>query len=152
MRSLEALRAEAVIDALGLQHLDGEGVWFTVLWRTERTNSILCLLTPDAFSALHRLTEDETWVHSAGAPVEMLVLHPDGTHRREILGPDAIGGQALAVHVPTGSWQGARTVGDWSLVVCSVAPPYTGFELAGRDLDLSTWPEQARVAEELIRG
>ncbi|MDE3087072.1 MAG: cupin domain-containing protein, partial [Acidobacteriota bacterium] len=34
--------------------------------------------------------------------------------------------------VPAGAWQSARTLGRWTLVGCTVAPPFTfdAFELA----------------------
>ena len=44
------------------------------------------------------------------------------------------------VVVPANAWQSARTLGDWTLVGCTVAPAfeYSGFELA---------PEEAEVAK-----
>lgn len=152
MRSIESMTAQEVIDALALDYLDGEGVWIRVLWRTPRTNAIHCLLTPDDFSGLHRLREDESWVHVAGAPVEMLLLHDDGSHELANLGPDLAAGERPAVLAPAGSWQGSRTRGPWSLVVCTLAPPFTAFELADDTVDLAAWPEVADHARGLIRG
>ena len=53
------MTAEQVIDALGLEYLDGEGCWIRQLWRTEHANAIYALVTPNDFSAMHRLVEDE---------------------------------------------------------------------------------------------
>jgi predicted cupin superfamily sugar epimerase len=152
MSALKTLSADEVIHKLGLEFLEGEGVWIRVIWRTPNTNAIQCLLTPQDFSGLHLLREDEAWVHVAGAPVEMLQLHPDGSHDVFHLGTDIDGGECPAVLVPAGSWQGARTKGPWSLVVCTLAPPFTSFILAGDDLDLRIWPGAREIAQEFIRG
>ncbi len=54
--------------------------------------------------------------------------------------------------MPAQAWQGSRPRGDWSLVVCSLAPPFSGFTLAADDTDLSAWPEAAVIARGLIRS
>ena len=151
MSQLDTLTAAEVIATLQLEYLEGEGVWISLLWRTDHGNAIYGLLTPDDFSALHMLDEDEMWVHVAGAPVEMLVLHPGGRHSVHVLGTDVGLGQEPAVLVPAQSWQGSRTRGEWSLVVCSLAPPFSGFTLAGDDTDLAPWPAVAAQAQALIR-
>ncbi len=151
MSDLDSLSAPEVIASLGLEYLEGEGVWIRLLWRTDHGNAIYGLLTPDDFSALHVLDEDEMWVHVAGAPVDMLVLHQDGSHSDHILGTGIDRGEEPAVRVPAKAWQGSRTRGAWSLVVCSLAPPFSGFTLAGDDTDLASWPEAADRARSLIR-
>jgi predicted cupin superfamily sugar epimerase len=152
MTDLASLSAREVIDSLGLEFLDGEGVWIKLLWRTDHGNAIYGLLTSEDFSALHMLDEDEMWVHVAGAPVDMLVLHSDGSHSDHILGTDLDLGHEPAVRVPAKAWQGSRTQGDWSLVVCSLAPPFSGFTLAGDDTDLDPWTDVEVRARGLIRG
>ncbi len=151
MSQLDTLTAAEVISSLQLEYLDGEGVWISLLWRTDHGNAIYGLLTPDDFSALHMLDEDEMWVHVAGAPVEMLVLHDDGSHSTHVLGTDLDLGHEPAVRVPARSWQGSRTQGDWSLVVCSLAPPFSGFTLAGEETDLGAWASVSEQARALIR-
>jgi uncharacterized protein len=148
---LGELSAQEVITALDLEYLEGEGVWISLLWRTNHGNAIYGLLTPHDFSALHMLDEDEMWVHVAGAPVDMLVLHPDGSHSTHMLGTDLALGHEPAVRVPAKAWQGSRPQGDWSLVVCSLAPPFSGFTLAGADMDLDAWPGASAQARTLIR-
>lgn len=152
MADLESCTAQEVIAALDLEYLEGEGVWIRLLWRTDHGNAIYGLLTPEDFSALHLLDEDEMWVHVAGAAVEMLVLHADGSHTTHVLGTSLGEGHEPAVRVPARSWQGSRSLGDWSLVVCSLAPPFSGFTLAGDDTDLNRWPEVTDRARSLIRS
>ena len=151
MSQLDDMSAAEIISALNLEYLEGEGVWISLLWRTDHGNAIYGLLTPDDFSALHVLDEDEMWVHVAGAPVEMLVLHVDGSHSTHILGTDLGIGHEPAVRVPAKSWQGSRTQGEWSLVVCALAPPFSGFTLAGDDTDLGAWEPVSDQARALIR-
>lgn len=152
MSQLDSLTAQEVIAALDLEYLEGEGVWISLLWRTEHGNAIYVLLTPNDFSALHMLDEDEMWVHVAGAPVDMLVLHANGEHSHHHLGTDLDLGHEPAVRVPAKAWQGSRTQGDWSLVVCSLAPPFSGFALAGDDTDLTPWSDVTDRARSLIRS
>ena len=150
MDSLTGLTADQVRERLGLEFLDGEGVWIRLLWRNDSGNAIYGFLTPDDFSALHRLNEDELWVHVAGSSIDMLLLNPDGSVETIRLGrgPDDV----LHALVPAGAWQGSSTAGEWALVVCALAPPFSGFELADASTDLSAWPAAADRVKELIRG
>ncbi len=148
--SLSGLTAEQVRERLSLEFLEGEGVWIRLLWRNESGNAIFGLLTRDDFSALHRLNEDELWVHVGGAPIDMLQLHPDGRVEEVRLGRGE--GDVLHALVPAGSWQGSSTPGEWALVVCALAPPFSGFDLADGTTDLSAWPRAADRVRELIRG
>ena len=54
------------------------------------------------------------------------------TAQRLRLGPDVLGDEAVQAVVPAGCWQTARSVGDWTLVSCTVSPGFRfeGFELA----------------------
>lgn len=147
---LESMTAEQVIEHLGLEYLEGEGVWIRLLWRNDSGNAIYGFLTPSDFSALHRLREDELWVHLAGASIDMLMLHPDGSSERVRLGRSA--GESLHALVPAGTWQGSTTAGPWALVACSLAPAFSGFELADGSTDLSAWSAESGRIRELIRG
>lgn len=152
MTRIDDLSAEQVIAHLGMEYLPGEGVWVSLLYRSTHGSAIHALLTPSDFSALHRLQEDELWMHVAGAPVDMLLLGSDGSVRTPTLGRDADDGSVMHAFVPAGFWQGARPRGDWALVSCALAPPFTQFELADDGTDLSAWPEAISTARGLIRG
>lgn len=146
---LDDLDAAAVIAHLGLQPLEGEGCWWGLLHRSDSGSAIYALVTPTDFSALHVLGEDELWVHVAGEPVDLLVLHAGGSAERVLLGTGA--GQRPAVLVPAGAWQGASVVRGWGLVVCALSPPFSGLRLATTQEDFSAWPEHADRIRELIR-
>src|SRR5262249_33731721 len=93
------------------------------------STAIYYLLTPETFSALHRLQSDEVFHFYLGSPVRMLQLLPDGSGRTIVLGPNVLGGQEVQVVVPRGVWQGSllEPGGDFALLGCTVAP---GFEYA----------------------
>ena len=91
--------------------------------------AIYYLLTPDTFSALHRLKTDEIFHFYVGDPVEMLQLWPDGKGRVLTMGHDILDGMQPQVLVPQGIWQGTRLVpgGKFTLLGTTISP---GFEFA----------------------
>lgn len=148
--------AQALIEHFKMTRIPQEGPWFTLTWRSEETlprtalpdrydgprpagTAIIGILTRTDFSAMHRLKTDEMWHYYGGDPLELLVLHPDGTGEVVVLGPDVLAGQKLQYVVPRGSWQGARPVGDppgaYSLFGDTLAPgfEYADFEMGYRD-------------------
>jgi hypothetical protein len=115
---------ESVISSLGLIPLPVEGGHFAQGYRSDSFSTIYYLLRPGEFSAVHRLTHDEVYAHHLGAPLRMLLLHPDGTATTPVLGPDVAAGERPQTVVPAGVWQ-ASTSDDWTLVTTVVVPPYT---------------------------
>ncbi len=151
-QDLRDMDAKQVIHALSMDYLEGEGCWVSLIWRTEHANAIYALITPEDFSALHRLNEDEAWTYIAGDAAEILMLHPDGSHQVVELGTDVASGQMPHCLIPGGSWQGALTTGRWTLVSCVLVPPFTEFELATSDLDTSTWIQARKDIAARMRG
>lgn len=160
------LTAELLITALELKPLPLEGGFFRETYRSADrleqdgrdralATAIHYLLTPDTFSALHRLPADEIFHFYLGSPVEMLQLHPDGTGRVLTLGPDLLAGQSPQVIVPRGVWQGSRLApgGTFALLGTTMAPGFDfadyeagdGPTLAGR------YPEFRARIEQLTR-
>jgi len=146
------LTAQEVIDLLNLLPLEGEGGFFRQTWMrgdaaSPEATAIYYLVTPESFSALHRLGADEIFHFYAGDPCDMLHIFPDARVERVRLGSDLGVGQVPQVVVPAGTWQGMRLVpgGAWALVGTTMAPGYTPhlFELVRRDV-LQGWPEQVR--------
>jgi predicted cupin superfamily sugar epimerase len=84
----------------------------------------------------HKVDAVEVWHYYAGAP---LVLETAASERgpieRVTLGPDLAAGERPQAVVPVHVWQAAASLGDWTLVGCTVAPgfEYAGFELAPKD-------------------
>ena len=148
---LREMSAQQVIEALGMHYLDGEGCWISLLWRTEHANAIYALITPQDFSAMHRLNEDEAWTHIAGAPAHMLILNADGAHEQISLGTDMAEGQVPHYRVQGGCWQGTITTGEWTLVSCVLVPPFSAFELATDETDLSMWVDVQQAIDIRMR-
>ncbi len=137
--------AERIIARLGLQP-HPEGGWYRQTWvgpnlhgcadgRASGT-AILFLLKAGERSHWHRVDADEIWIYNAGAP---LVLSVGEARAQDIrLGPDVLAGDSVQALVPKGHWQAARSLGDWTLVSCTVSPGFRfeGFELAPPDFDL----------------
>lgn len=138
---LRHMTTEQVVESLGLEYLEGEGCWIKVLWRSDYASAIYALITPEDFSAMHRLVEDEAWTYIAGDPAEILVLHPDGSHESVHLGPEVGAGQVPHCRIPAHTWQGTLTSGRWTLVTCVLAPAFSAFELADDETDFTRWPE-----------
>jgi len=120
---------------LGLEPLPVEGGRWAQSWRDATGSAIYYLLVAPERSAPHRLDRVEVYAHHAGAPAQMLLLHPDGSVERPVLGTDVAAGERPQVVVPAGTWQAAVTLGPWSLLGTVVVPPYTDecieFEAAG---------------------
>ncbi len=113
------------ITHLGLQPLPVEGGRFGQSWRSATESAIYYLLSAPEFSAPHRLDRVEIWSFHAGAAAAMLLLHPDGSVTRPVLGLDVARGERPQVVVPAGTWQATVTRGPWSLAGCVVVPAYT---------------------------
>src|SRR6266446_5747876 len=73
-------------------------------------SAIVALLVddPSVFSDMHRLPTDEIWHFYLGDPIELLLLHPDGSDELVILGQDVLAGQRVQTVVPAGAYMGAR--------------------------------------------
>jgi predicted cupin superfamily sugar epimerase len=97
-----------------------------------RSTAIYFLLKSGEVSRWHRVDAVEVWHFHAGSPLELAISEDGHSVRREILGSDILSGQRPQGLVPTGAWQTARSLGDWTLVGCTVAPGFRfeGFEMA----------------------
>lgn len=138
------LDAEEVIAKLGLIPHPEEGGYFKETYRSDESipqenlpsryvsrrsfgTCIYYLLTPETFSAMHRLESDEIFHFYLGAPVCMLQLHPDGSGQTIVIGSDIVRGESPQAIVKAGVWQGSRLLGasGFALLGTTVAP---GFE------------------------
>jgi len=140
------ITAREIIAHYNLRPLPVEGGYFVETYRSAATiaqgalgpdyagqrcfgSAIFYLLTPDTFSALHRLRGDEVFHFYLGDPVEMLQLRDDGTGEEIVIGNDIASGMKLQVVVPGNVWQGARlrSGGRFALMGTTMAP---GFDFA----------------------
>ena len=147
------MRVSDIIDLLGLELLPDDEGFFTETWRDEHSSAIYYLIRSGNFSAMHRQDRPELWHHYAGAAVEMLLLASDGSIAAPTLGDDLRRGQRPCVAVPAGTWMGATTTGDWSLVGTTMAPPFEqeGFELGDGAELIARYPTAADAIGRLVR-
>lgn len=130
------MSAAEIIALLGLER-HPEGGWYrqtfadTAEGRRAWSTLIYYLLERGDRSAWHRIDSAEVWHWYAGAPLELRV----GTEVL-IVGHELTAGQRPQGVVPRGRWQAVRSLGDWTLVGCTVAP---GFEFAHFELAPPGW-------------
>ena len=136
---MRALTAAEMIRALDLKP-HPEGGHYRQTFQDARTDAsgraastaIYFLLARGERSHWHRVDAVEVWHYHAGAPRVLEMADAAGPIRRMKLGPDIAMGERPQGVVPIGHWQAAQSLGDWTLVGCTVAPGFvfTGFELA----------------------
>jgi predicted cupin superfamily sugar epimerase len=137
----KALSAAEIKQLLGMQP-HPEGGHFCQTFRDAHlidgkraiSTAIYFLLARGEHSHWHRVDAAEGWHWYAGSPLR-LTMAQDGKTSVVMLGSDLAAGQRPQAIVPAHVWQAADTLGDWTLVGCTVAPgfEYAGFELAPKD-------------------
>ena len=166
------LTADRLIDLLGLRPLPLEGGYYRETYRAADVvpagalpprygrakaagTAIYYLLTPDTFSALHRLPTDEVFHFYLGDPVEMLRLSADGRGDVVTLGTDLLAGQSPQVVVPAGVWQGSRLRdgGRFALLGTTMAPgfDFDDYEAGGRAALTASYSAFADLISRLTR-
>ena len=166
------LTADQIITLLNLKPHPEEGGYFVETYRSTETLSekalpsrykgvrlfgtaIYYLLTPETFSAMHRLPSDEIFHFYIGDPVEMLQLWPDGSIRVLILGSDILNGMQPQVVVPRGVWQGAKLLkdGKFALLGTTVSPgfEFADYESGQRDDLVKSYPKFRELITALTR-
>ena len=99
------------------------------------STAILFLLARGERSHWHRIDAVEIWHYYAGAPLKMSMV--DGASEEIIhLGANISAGETPQLTVPARAWQAAESLGDWTLVGCTVAP---GFDFATFELAPPGW-------------
>jgi hypothetical protein len=127
-----ASEADDLIKRLGLEP-HPEGGYFRETFRDETrggracSTAILFLLKAGEVSRWHRVDAAEVWHFHRGAPLELKI-----GMSVTLLGADIAAGEFPQAVVPAGQWQAARSLGDYTLVGCTVAPgfEFSGFEMA----------------------
>jgi hypothetical protein len=166
------LDAEQTIKHFGMKPLPHEGGYYVETYRCKDgingaslpsgcagarsfSTAILCLLTPQTFSALHRIKSDEVFHFYLGDPVTMLELKTDGSAVVLTLGHNLLACQHVQVIVPRNTWQGCflNDGGKFALMGTTVAPGFesTDLELADRELLLQQYPQQRDMIVRLTR-
>ncbi len=99
-----------------------------------RSSSIYYLLAENERSHWHKIDAIEIWHFYAGAPLKLSISN--GSRIDEYnLGSNIFANQRPQIIVEQNQWQSAISLGEWTLVGCTVAPgfEFSGFELAPVD-------------------
>jgi predicted cupin superfamily sugar epimerase len=101
------------------------------------STAIYFLLQAGEVSRWHRVDAAEVWHYHKGAPLELKIAEEGNGAQRFVLGADNTRGERPQVVVPPHAWQSARSLGDFTLVGCTVAPgfEFAKFELAEEGFD-----------------
>ena len=136
------MAAAEIIATLDMQR-HPEGGWFAETFRDSRggarghSTAIYFLLEAGDASAWHRVKDAaEVWHHYAGAPLELRLFDEAEGAAAFVLGTNLPAGERPQIVVPAGRWQTARSLGDWTLVGCTVAP---GFDFSQFEMAPPTW-------------
>jgi uncharacterized protein len=122
-----------------------EGGHFRETFRDQRlvdgkraaSTAIYFLLARGERSHWHKVDAVEVWHYYVGAPLMLeIAASASGPVEHVTLGPDIATGERPQAIVPAHAWQAAQSLGDWTLVGCTVAP---GFEFAGFELAPKDW-------------
>jgi len=153
--------AEEWIERLDLKPLEIEGGFYRETFRSDEVleadalpvryrapralyTSIYYLLTPDSFSAIHRVNTDEIFHFYAGHPVTMVQLYETGTGRVVRLHNSGDPETECQVHVPRRVWQGCHLDpgGTFALLGCTLAPGFDrlDFEEGQRSTLIKAYP------------
>ena len=159
------MTAEDIIRQLNLQKHPKEGGYFRETYRSSLSlprehlppsysgqrsfsTAIYYLITPESFSAMHRLPGEEIFHHYLGDAVEMLLLHADGGSEIVTIGKDLSRGESPQVIVPANTWQGSRLIGggSFALLGCTMSPgfDYADYQHGSREELMRRYPSQAQ--------
>lgn len=120
------------------------------------SSAILFLLTPESFSAFHKLPTDEVFHYYLGDAAELHELHQDGSASKVILGPDILNGHKVQHVVAREVWQALRVRpgGEWTLLGTTMAPAYTqnDFQLGDAAKLTTDFPNHKEIIKQLTRA
>ena len=100
--------------------------------RRAHSTAIYYLLKAGEISRAHRIDAAEIWHFYRGSPLELTIKTADAPAEFAVLGAAVEFGERPQIVVPAHAWQAARTLGDYTLVGCTVAPGFLfeTFEMA----------------------
>jgi uncharacterized protein len=78
-------------------------------------SALYFMVTPGAPVRLHRIRNDQLYHYYLGDPLEVFLLHADGTTERVIVGPDLRRGERVQLLIPGNTFHTARLIGPRSI-------------------------------------
>ena len=133
---------EEIIRTLGMEP-HPEGGWYVQTFRDTsggargHSTAIYYLLTAGQRSHWHRVHDAaEVWHYYAGAPLALHRSEHGTTSETLTLGTGFSAGERPQAIIPANWWQSAETLGDFTLVGCTVSP---GFEFSSFEMAPPGW-------------
>ena len=113
------------------------------------------LVTPHAPVRPHRIRNDQLYHYYLGDPLELILLHGDGSVERVIVGPDIAAGQRVQLLIPGNTFHTARLLagGQWFLGGSTEWPgvvPEKDVEIGDVDKLAAQYPGVAEDIREII--
>ncbi|MEM9363880.1 MAG: cupin domain-containing protein [Bacteroidota bacterium] len=116
---------------------------------------IYFLLTSDAFSAFHRIKQDEIWHFYEGSTILLHLISEKGVYTKVTIGTHFELGEVPQFVVPGGYWFAAEVLEKdaYAFVGCTVSPgfDFQDFELPSRKKLLQRFPQSRSSIEKLTR-
>ena len=111
-------------------------------------SALYFLVTPTAPVRLHRIRNGQLYHYYIGDPLEVFMLHNDGTVEHVIVGADIRAGQRVQLHIPGDTFHTARLLGDgqWFLGGSTEWPgvvPAEDVEIGNLDALAAKYPSAA---------
>jgi len=114
-----------------------EGGYYAESFRDEKGNVSLIyyFLKKGQISHWHKLTKNEILHFYDGDPIKIYLSTDKKNVSNVLLGKNLENNEAFHYVVKSETWFGMKTMGEWSLIGCTVSPAfdYKDFELASKD-------------------
>ncbi len=111
-------------------------------------SALYFMVTPDAPVRLHRIRNEQLYHYYLGDPLEVFLLHADGSTERIIVGPDLRSGERVQLLIPGNTFHTARLIGrrHWFLGASTEWPgvvPAADVEIGNLDELAGKYPSVA---------
>jgi predicted cupin superfamily sugar epimerase len=100
-------------------------------------SALFFMVTPSAPVRLHRIRNDQLYHYYLGDPIEVFLLHANGSAERAVVGPDLNHGQRVQLLIPGGTFHTARVTGtrNWFLGASTEWPGVLPQDVEAGDVD-----------------
>lgn len=117
-------------------------------------SALYFLVTPDAPVRLHRIRNEQLYHYYLGDPLEVFLLHADGSTERVVVGPDIRKGERVQLLIPGNTFHTARPSGPrrWFLGASTEWPgvvPAKDVEIGNLDELAAKYPSVAPEMREI---
>merc|ERR1712096_36148 len=101
-----------------------KGAYFNETSRSEAITTIYLLVPGEKTSRWYRLTSDEVLHFYDGSPLQVTQYTETDGRTKCMLGRDLSQKQHFHLTIKSGTWHNMRSIGEWSLIGCTVAPAF----------------------------